>query len=61
MSELPMRPEAESDQLHLALTEIRHLQDTISALRQELEKLQADKEESVQRAVGSSNNRRDEL
>lgn len=44
----------ESDELYLAQTEIRHLKDTIRALREELEKEQAGREDAVQAAVAAS-------
>ena len=51
MSELPMEPETGLDELYLARTENRHLQETIRVMRDELEQMQMDKEASLQQAV----------
>ena len=42
--------QSESDELYLVQTEDAHLKETIIALREELQKLDAQNEESVQKA-----------
>ena len=54
MSEPTLESRAAGDDLHLAQTEIRHLRNTIGALREELEGLQFEKQQSVQRAVADA-------
>ena len=49
-----MESQAERDALHLAQTENRHLRDTICALRDELERMRIDKDDSVHQAVLSA-------
>jgi len=51
-----MGPQPDRDELYLALTENVHLKETIVALREELEKLAVEKEESIQKAVVTANN-----
>jgi chromosome segregation ATPase len=51
-----VKPAIEDDRLHLAQIEIRHLQNTIQALRGQLEALQADKSSAVQAAVTAGSN-----
>jgi len=46
----------QNDQLYSAQTEIRHLKDTISELRQQLDRFSIDKEEGFRKAVVTSNN-----
>jgi phosphoglycolate phosphatase-like HAD superfamily hydrolase len=50
-----MEPHAEPEALSLARLENRHLQETIKALRDALEHMQIDKEDSIQNAVASAN------
>lgn len=45
-----------SDKLHEAQIEIRHLQNTIQALRDELEAMRSGKEDAVQAAVAAGAN-----
>ena len=44
------------NKLKQTLTENRHLKDTINALREAMEKMQIDKEDSIQKAVVDVNN-----
>ena len=46
---------SEPDELRLAQTENRHLKDTIAALRQELERLQIENDENLQKAASAAN------
>jgi adenylate cyclase len=55
MSEVKMGVQSESDELYLVQTENAHLKETIIALREELQKLDAQNEESVQKAVATAN------
>ena len=48
-----MKAAVESDKLHIAQIEIRHLQSTIQALREELETMRASKDDAVQAAVAA--------
>jgi HAMP domain-containing protein len=50
-----MDHQPESQDLHLAQTENRHLKETISALREELEKMRISSEASIQNAVVAAN------
>ena len=45
----------ENDRVHEAQVEIRHLQNTIQALRDELEAMRAGKDDAVQAAVAAGN------
>ena len=50
-----MNTSFEPDELRLAQTENRHLKDTITALRQELEKLRFENDENLQKASSAAN------
>ena len=54
MNEPTQLLQAEKDELQEAGIEIRHLKSTIAALREELEGLQYEMQESVQRAVADA-------
>ena len=54
MNEPTQLLQAEKDELQEAGMEIRHLKSTIAALREELEGLQYEMQESVQRAVADA-------
>jgi len=54
MNEPTQLLQAEKDELQEAGMEIRHLKSTIAALREELEGMQYEMQESVQRAVADA-------
>ena len=54
MNEPTQLLQAEADELHQAGMEIRHLKNTIAALREELEGMRYEIQESVQRAVADA-------
>ena len=61
MNEPNLDQQADDDELRLAQTEVRHLKDTIGTLREELEGLEYEKQESVQRAVANANDEAKQL
>ena len=50
-----MDTQSEPDEQHQALMDNRHLQETIGALRTEMEEMRIDKEVSVQKAIAAAN------
>lgn len=55
MSKSRVEPQAAPDELHLARTENRQLEETIGALRDGLEGMRFDKDRGVQQAVADAN------
>jgi len=49
-----MEPESDAQELYLTQTENRHLKDTISVLREELEKMRIDHETNIRNALLSA-------
>ncbi len=51
-----VKPVVDNDRLHIAQIEVRHLQNTVQALRDELETMRSAKGDAVQAAVASGSN-----